>query len=184
MHCDRPAAGLSRMAAVKTLLTTLAAALALLVVGVAPAAAAQPCWKSFLNDWVENNGVIHGTYPTSCYQEAIRHVPPDTAIYSSAIDDIRRAMLLAFHTRDNGPGGGPSAGNGAIQQDQRYFQVSSRHRRSGPFTRAIDWIGPSNAASVPTPLLVLAGIALLLLASAAASFLARKIQARRSPEEA
>src|SRR5918912_696637 len=154
MHCDRPAAGLSRMAAVKTLLTTVAAGFALLAGGVAPAAAAQPCWKSVLNDWVENNGVIHGTYPTSCYQEAIRHIPPDTAIYSSAIDDIRRAMMRAFHTRDNGPGGGPGAGNGTIQQD-RYFQASSRRRRGGPFSRAIDWIGPSNAAAVPTPLIVL-----------------------------
>jgi hypothetical protein len=168
------------MAAVKTLLSTLAAALALLTAGVHPAAAAQPCWKAVLNDWVENNGVIHGTYPTSCYQEAIRHVPPDTAIYSSAIDDIRRAMLLAFHTRDNGPGGGPGGGNGTIKLDERSFQVSSEpHHRHGVIGRAIDWLGPDNAESVPLPLIILGAIGLLLLAAGGAGYAARRIQARR-----
>ncbi len=40
-------------------------------------------------------------------------------------------------------------------------------------------LGPKNAEAVPLPLLVLAGISLLLLATAGASFLARRMQARR-----
>ena len=51
--------------------------------------------------------------------------------------------------------------------------------REGFLTRAIDSIGPSNASSIPLPLLVLGGVALLLLAAGAASFLARRIQSRR-----
>ena len=168
----------------KPFIVTLAAALALLAAGVGSATAGTPCWKKVLNDWVDRNG-IQGTYPTHCYQEAIRHLPPDIQIYSSAEADLRRAMLLAFHTRDDGPGGGFGGGGGTITPpDGRELQTSSgSDEHHGVLSRAIDWLGPSNASSVPTPLLVLAGIALLLLASAAASFVARRIHARRGKPE-
>jgi len=45
--------------------------------------------------------------------------------------------------------------------------------------RAIEWLGPSDAAAVPLPLLVLAGVAFLLLAAAGGSLLNRRLQARR-----
>jgi len=45
----------------------------------------------------------------------------------------------------------------------------------------IDRFSPSNADSIPIPLLVLAALAMLLLAAAAASFIARRLQARRAP---
>jgi hypothetical protein len=170
---------------VKPFLVTLTAALVLLGAGVGTASAGTPCWKKVLNDWVDRNG-IQGTYPTRCYQEAIRHLPPDIQIYSSAEADLRRAMLLAFHTRDGGPGSGGFGGGAGAVTDSRGLQSSpgSGDARRGALTRAIDWLGPSDASSVPTPLLVLAGIALLLLASAAASFVARRIHARRKPENA
>lgn len=166
----------------KLFTSTLVAALALLAAGVGTASATTPCWKQVLNDWVDGNG-IRGTYPTSCYQEAIRHLPPDIELYSSAEGDLRRAMLLAFHTRDGGPGNGFGTGATAAPDD-RALQSGARDRNHGILGRAINWLGPSNANSVPTPLLVLAGIALLLLASAAASFVAHRIQARRKPESA
>jgi hypothetical protein len=40
-------------------------------------------------------------------------------------------------------------------------------------------ISPSSAESVPLPLLVLGGLALLLLAAAGATLVARRVQARR-----
>ena len=40
---------------------------------------------------------------------------------------------------------------------------------------------PANADSIPVPLLVLAGVAMLLLAAAAAGFVAKRIQERRVP---
>src|SRR5205085_11988806 len=51
----------------------------------------------------------------------------------------------------------------------------------GIIRRAIDWLGPSDAASVPLPLLSLAGAAFLLLAAAAGPFLNRWIRSRRTP---
>ena len=59
------------------------------------------------------------------------------------------------------------------------FSKNGGEPPKGLVSRLIDKIGPSNADSVPLPLLVLAGIAFLLLAAAAASFVARRIQARR-----
>src|SRR2546423_4404454 len=58
-----------------------------------PAAAATPCWKTLLNDWYD--GRIDQTYPHHCYQDALRHLPADVQTYSSARDDILRAMQSA-----------------------------------------------------------------------------------------
>ena len=170
---------------VKTILASTAAAVVVLAAGVAPAEAATPCWKRLFNDWVD--GRIEQTYPPRCYQEANRHIPPDAKIYSSAEDDFRRALALAVHTRSGGPGSGFGSGS----EEQITISPSSGSddeggggSGGGPLRSLLDWFGPSNAQAVPTPLLVLAGIALLLLASAAASFLARRIQARRNPAPA
>jgi len=40
---------------------------------------------------------------------------------------------------------------------------------------------PTDAQSIPLPLLVLGGLALLLLAAAGATLVARRVQARRGP---
>lgn len=164
----------------KTVVATLTAALAMLVFASASAAAA-PCWSVLINDWVD--GRIDRTYPIKCYQEAIRHLPPDVEIYSSAEDDFRRAMASAFHTR-SGDGSGFGDGetsDGGLVPSGTSSGGGGGDDSGGVLRRALDWLGPSNAEAIPTPLLVLAGIALLLLASAAASFMARRIQARRTP---
>ncbi|HZQ16598.1 MAG TPA: hypothetical protein VFA82_07465 [Gaiellaceae bacterium] len=74
------------------LLTALVAAA--LLAGVArPAAAATPCWKLLLNDWYD--GRIDNTYQLHCYTDALKHLPPDVQTYSSAHDDILRALQSA-----------------------------------------------------------------------------------------
>ena len=67
---------------------------ALLVGSARPAAAAVPCWKSLLNDWYD--GRIDNTYPIHCYTEALKQLQPDVLIYSSAHDDIERALQSAI----------------------------------------------------------------------------------------
>ena len=153
-------------------LTFCAAALALGV--AAPASAAPPCWKALINDWYD--GRIDQTYPPACYTEAIQHLPQDVDTYSSAKDDIRRALLGVLRQErgtppsydPNHPNGGPSNG-------------SSGGGSQGILYRTIEWLGPSNAGSVPLPLLILAGVAFLLLAAAGGSFVNRRLQARRLP---
>jgi hypothetical protein len=85
-------------AAVKSLLLVLFAGLVLAVGTAAPAAAATPCWKAVINDWFD--GRIDKTYPAACYTQALKHLPRDADIYSSAPDDIRRAQLVALRKGD------------------------------------------------------------------------------------
>jgi hypothetical protein len=183
----------------KLFLATCAAAVALLAVGAhaagaAPAASQQAtanCWLAVINDWLDNNQVDR-VYAVPCYTQAIQHLNqfPDVRGYSSAADDIQRALLAAIRQdrgdgpgsgssgggpsgggpgqTDNGPGGGSSSGSGPTASGQ-----------TGLFDKAGRSIGPSDAQSVPLPLIVLAGLALLLLLAAAGTWLARRMQTRR-----
>jgi hypothetical protein len=42
------------------------------------------------DDWVD--GTIDGVYPVECYREAIAKLPADLRMYSSAEEDITRAL--------------------------------------------------------------------------------------------
>lgn len=169
----------------KTLLCAGALAF-LLVLAPAPATSATACWKTLVNDWYDN-GRIDATYPIPCYGEALRHLPQDVEDYSSLSDDINRALQDAIHHRSSGgPGGaGPSgagpSGPGTSGPTAGGPSGGGGEPSEGFFRRALDKLGPSNADSIPIPLLVLAGIAFLLLAAGTAGFLARRIQARRVP---
>jgi hypothetical protein len=165
------------------------ASLALLVIGVSGASAAPAatssatadCWRAVVNDWLGNSRV-DGIYAIPCYTQAIQHLNayPDVRSYSSATDDIQRALLAAIRQdRGNGPGagpgptGGPDGSNGPTASPPLGGPSSPSH--SGFLG---SW-GPSDATSIPLPLLVLAALALLLLAAAAATWFARRVQARR-----
>jgi hypothetical protein len=160
----------------------------------APAAtqkATSTCWKTVVNDWLNNQPNLKGTYPLPCYTQAIQRLSayPDISQYSSAIDDIKRALLVAEHqdrggpsgpsggnNNSGGPGGGSNSGGGGGNPSGG--GSAGRHSQGllGGVAKAI---GPGNAQSIPLPLLVLGGLALLLLLTAAATWLARRLQARR-----
>ncbi len=168
--------------AVKSLLVVALAGLALAFGAAAPAAAATPCWRTLINDWFD--GRIDKTYAPDCYTQAIKHLPRDVDMYSGAKDDIHRAMLASLR-KGNG-GSGPPAAEPRDAQPTRNTQGNvdrTRSAREGPsrgvILRAIEWLGPSDAASVPLPLLILAGVAFLLLAAAGGSFVNRWLQQRR-----
>jgi hypothetical protein len=154
------------------ILTTLAATLAL-TVSAAPASAKTPCWKVVISDWYVD-GRVDGTYPIPCYQQAIQNLPDDVRSYADAASEIRRAMLDRLRHKDQ-----PTPKGSKRNVTPIVFSNHGGEPPKGLVSRLIDKVGPSNADSVPLPLLVLAGIAFLLLAAAAASFVARRIQARR-----
>lgn len=153
------------------ILTMLAATLAL-TVSAAPASAKTPCWKEVISDWYVD-GRVDGTYPIPCYQQAIQNLPDDVRSYADAASEIRRAMLDRLRHGDQ------SNRSNKKRSEPIIFSSHGGEPPKGLVSRLIDKIGPSNADSVPLPLLVLAGIAFLLLAAAGASFAARRIQARR-----
>jgi hypothetical protein len=152
------------------------------VVRPAPAAAAVPCWKQLLNDWYD--GRIDKTYPVPCYSQALGHLPTDVDVYSSARDDIRRALASAIASkRHHGttstsrttPGGGtstPSSGGGTTTGGT----TSGRQSNNGPFGEAVDKLNPGSAESLPLPLLILGALALLLVLAGVAGLLVRRRQ--------
>lgn len=173
------------------LLAVIAAALA-----AVPAASSAPdvlrtptdgCWRDVINDWVDNNR-IDKVYALPCYAEAVQRLNeyPDVAGYSSAIDDIRSAQRAAIHSeRGNGfgsgtgfggPTGGPGGGSGGGTPTAGGPTGDASNAGGGGFLGAF---GASDAQSVPLPLLVLGGLAILLALAALAAWLARRYQGRR-----
>ena len=69
----------------------LLAALVALLATAAPAGAAQSCGRAVIDDWYDD-GRVDGTYPLRCYDDAIEILPRDVRDYSSAKDDIQRAL--------------------------------------------------------------------------------------------
>ena len=163
-----------RLPAVKSfVLATIAAAFLALGVSSPALAGATPCWRALINDWYD--GRIDNTYPVACYEDAIRHLPQDVDTYSSAKEDIQRAMLARIRNDPHEPSTWVPGSNGGPNDG------SNGGSSKGIITRAIEWLGPSNASAVPLPLLILAGGAFLLLAAAGGSYVSRWIQQRRLP---
>jgi len=155
-----------------------------------PAAAATPCWKALLNDWYD--GRIDNTYPLHCYSDALKHLPADVQTYSSAHDDILRALQNAkAELRKNGtkitpntpvpPAGKPrtrTTGNGTTSTPTTTSQAPGRKPPGGGLPSAVDKVNHSGPSSLPLPLIVLGALALLLIAAGAVGLLAKRRQGR------
>jgi hypothetical protein len=135
-------------------------------------AQASKCSSALIHDWYVD-GRIDQTYAVHCYREALKDIPEDQLVYGTLRDDLTRALQSAI--RDNGgnndpdlmiPGANP--GGGGSGKDESFFARLARA------------LGPDTADSIPVPLLVLGGLAVLLIAAASVSFLARRVQARRA----
>ena len=129
-----------------------------------------------MNDWYD--GTIEKQYPIPCYREAIKQLPDDIASYSSAADDINRALQMAIaHEKDpskplptittSGPGVG-----------QTTTTAKGRKTETGPIQSVIDNSSPGGATSFPLPLIILGGLAIFLLALGAVGLVIRRMQDR------
>lgn len=167
----------------------LLAALTSLAGAAAPAHAAGSCGKQVINDWYD--GRIDGTYDLHCYDDAIEQLPRDLRDYSSAPDDIQRALTSRMRGEkappnrdpvptDTGPGEPappPPPGEPPVPDPQ------PGENPAGPDDPVALPLGES-ASSVPVPLLILAGLALLLVAGGSAGYVIRRFQSRRIPPPA
>lgn len=187
----------------------LTALLALLMAAIGVALAAAPddataapqCAKLVVADWY-GDGRVDRVYPLHCYSDAIRSLPVDVLDYSNAKEDILRALSFAKRGKpdpgnastdggsgDGGSGGGSGTGGGGGGGGEDGGSgigggrpVTEPDGTTGAETLAggedsLDTSGPS---SVPVPLIVLGGLALLLLAAGAAGYLSRRSQAGRA----
>ena len=159
------------------------ASLALLGAAAQPARAAAtagtPCWKVLLNDWYD--GRIDGTYPRHCYNDALKHLPADVQTYSSAHDDILRALQSAIaKQRKLGHKVGPNtliAAPAGPKKGGSKTDTTQTGRKQG--TGLADKLNPGSPSSLPVPLLILGGLALVLVAAGGAGLVVKRIQARR-----
>jgi hypothetical protein len=164
-----------------------------------PAAAATPCWKALLNDWYD--GRIDNTYPLHCYSDALKHLPADVQTYSSAHDDILRALQNAKAelkkngtkitpntpvvppsakptTRTTTTKGGGGQGTTTTTTPTTTTQPPGRKPPGGGLPSAVDKVNHSSGTSIPLPLIVLGALALLLIAAGAIGLVAKR---RQSP---
>ncbi len=186
---------LRALVAAALLAVTLAVALA---AGAGSAnAAASACGMKVIDDWYDN-GRVDGSYPLRCYDDAIDALPRDVLDYSSAKGDITRALQARMNgqptpaaTNDPTPGDpGTVTGPGAEPEPGTETGEEETETNGGPNKDGDDGGVPEAGAgdvdtassdSVPVPLLVLAGLALLLVAAGSVGYLTRRLQARRLP---
>ncbi len=165
-------------------------ALASLLALAGPAAAAQACGRQVIDDWYDD-GRVDGTYPIHCYDDAIEILPRDVRDYSSAKDDIQRAMTAALRGEDPPAATGdpsPGGGGGGTPSDDDPPPTTTAGPGLEPTDNPPEVAPPvdtdESASSVPIPLLVLAGLALLLVAGGSAGYLVRRFQGRHTPPPA
>jgi hypothetical protein len=170
------------------------AAFVSLLVATAPAASAAPsCGRQVVDDWWQD-GRIDGTYADHCYDDAIESLPRDVRDYSSAQEDITRALQAKLRGEDSPPAqADPTPEDGEGDGGTATPQPPPPPPPPPPGTppgndppegpEASPPVGES-ASSVPVPLLILAGLALLLVIGGSAGYLIRRFQSRQIPPPA
>ena len=156
------------------------------------AAKATPCATKVIADWYDD-GRVGKIYPLECYRQAIASLQPDVLDYSNAKEEIGRALAFAKQGQAD-PGGDdptpPTDSNGTVttpstettetdttgtdttETDTSAVDTTIDTAPTPTETLTTDTSGPS---SVPIPLVVLGGIAVLLLAAGSAGYLRRRM---------
>jgi hypothetical protein len=155
-----------------------------------PALAKTPsCADQVIADWYDD-GRVGKIYPLHCYREAIAKLPPDVLDYSNAKEEIGRALAFAKQGKPDPGGTDPtppststSTGTNTTKTSTTKTTKTSTTKTTSTETQTgatgssdtpgtTDTSGPS---SVPVPLLVLGGLAVLLLAAGGAGYLRRRM---------
>jgi hypothetical protein len=154
----------------------LVAALGALALGVAapPAAAKTPCSRQIIEQWVDFHQ-IDSTYSLHCYREAIAAVPEDLRVYTGIVEDIMSARQKASRSNTRVLAG---ANTSAVKSAKKDAAKDPNHAL---FKQAFDKLGSRDVDTVPLPLLILAGLSLLLIAAGAAGLVSRRLRARKAP---
>jgi hypothetical protein len=163
------------------LVVAIAAVVGLARVEKAQARIESKCSAALIHDWYVDGRIDH-TYQVHCYREALKSIPEDQIIYGTLREDLTRALQSAIRRHDGDVSGGtpvaPPGGGGGGPGDTS--SGAANDKNEGFITRVARKLGPDTADSIPVPLLVLGGLALLLMAAAGVSFIARRVQAKRA----
>jgi hypothetical protein len=160
----------------------VAALVGLARVDKAQARIESKCSAALIHDWYVDGRIDH-TYQVHCYREALQSIPEDQIIYGTLREDLTRALQSAIRQHDGSVSGGtpvvPPGGGGPDDPSGG----AANDKNEGFITRVARKLGPDTADSIPVPLLVLGGLALLLMAAAGVSFVARRVQAKRADSD-
>lgn len=98
-------------------------------------------------------------------------MPEDLRVYTGIVDDIMSARQQASR------GGRVLAGVNPTSAAKSTASTPDR----GLFNQAFNRLGSRNVDTVPLPLLILAGLSLLLIAAGAAGLVSRRLRGRKLP---
>lgn len=161
-------------------LVVLAAALVAAVAPASAVAAKPSCGVAVLRDW--SDGKLNRSYPVRCYQDAINRMPEDMRSYTTAPDDIQRALLArlrAGRTHHVAPTRRPTATHTATPR--RATAPTRTQARRGWEREALSASGldgRAGATGMPLPLFALAGIGVVLLLAGSAGLASRRLRNR------
>ena len=148
----------------------------------------KSCADQVIADWYDD-GRVGKIYPLHCYREAIAKLPPDVLDYSNAQEEIGRALAFATQGKPDPGGSGPAhTTTGTTATDTtstsdtttkttttKTTKTDKTHTQTDRQTGATTTTDTSGPSSVPVPLLVLGGLAVLLLAAGSAGYLRRRM---------
>jgi cobalamin biosynthesis Mg chelatase CobN len=145
------------------------------------------CADQVIADWYDD-GRIGKIYPVACYRAAIAKLPPDVLDYSNAKEEIGRALAFAQQGKPDPGSADPSPTTTASSTSTPTTTTDTKPAttESTPTETVETGQGTTEAAgdtstdtsgpsSVPIPLLVLGGLAVLLLAAGSAGYLRRRM---------
>jgi hypothetical protein len=136
--------------------------LGLLAAGI-PAPEAPSCSEMLLQDWYDDMA-FETTYDPECYREALKTLPEDVRVYTSAIDDIERALREVVAEGD--------AGSRSLSNVRQSTGAEAEQAASQPPPAALSAEMPSRFP--PLPILIVTLAMTLALGASAGLFLRRR----------
>jgi hypothetical protein len=137
------------------------------------------CGDAVMVDW--NNGRLGDTYAPECYRDALGAMPEDARLYTTAPEDIKRALRASLAARAPRPESGRNqgrAGEAAAGEPSR--QLSGRQREPKAEATAAPAPGEqSERTSLPWPVAVMVTLILAACVGGATSSVGRRRHLRR-----
>jgi hypothetical protein len=145
------------------------AAVLALAFAAPPAGAASDCGAAVIKDW--RNARLHANYAPACYRQALRELPEDIRIYSTAEDDINRALIASLAKKATTA---YTSKVGAVKGVVR--TLASTKSSNAVRKEAARAAADPSASAVPITVLVFGAGALVLVATAVASVVVRRLR--------
>jgi hypothetical protein len=164
---DRNHGGLGMNA--RSLIAVLATALVGAAASFVSPAEASDCGNSVLKAWDE--GRLDSSFAPACYRKALQELPEDIRIYSSAQDDINRALIASVARQSRIR---RTTQEGAVKGIVR--TLASTAPTKAARERAVAAAADPNANTVPLTVVISAAGAVVLVGAAAISVVARRLR--------